>query len=266
VTGFGDFVNVDGDSSAKGYNFTTGGVDVGIDFRLTPQLTVGIWGGYAHTWTELQPRGSIGVDTGQGGLYASYSVGNFYTEVGAFGGYNSYDMNRPALLGNSKSSPDGDQFGTFVAAGYDFHFGILSIGPIASFQYSYVNLNGFTEQGSIAPLKVSDDSEESLTSDLGLRASLQIKARNVLIRPFLRAAWEHEYNYTSLPVTARLADFSGSAAKFNGTRFGRDSAIVNAGVSVRWTSTFSTYVSYDGQLGRTQFNSNGVSGGLTFLF
>jgi uncharacterized protein with beta-barrel porin domain len=33
VTGFGDFVNVDNEGSAEGYNFTTGGVTVGIDYR-----------------------------------------------------------------------------------------------------------------------------------------------------------------------------------------------------------------------------------------
>jgi uncharacterized protein with beta-barrel porin domain len=31
VSGFGDFVNVDGDRNGKGYDFTTGGVTVGIE-------------------------------------------------------------------------------------------------------------------------------------------------------------------------------------------------------------------------------------------
>jgi hypothetical protein len=41
---------------------------------------------------------------------------------------------------------------------------------------------------------------------------------------------------------------------------------VNAGVSVQWTSRFSTYVSYDGQLGRDRYDSNGVSGGFRIHF
>jgi uncharacterized protein with beta-barrel porin domain len=41
VTGFGDFVDVDGDGNAQGYNFTTGGVSVGLDYRITDQLAIG---------------------------------------------------------------------------------------------------------------------------------------------------------------------------------------------------------------------------------
>jgi outer membrane autotransporter protein len=46
VSGFGDFVNVDGDGNGKGYDFTTGGVSVGIDYRLIDQLVVGLIGDY----------------------------------------------------------------------------------------------------------------------------------------------------------------------------------------------------------------------------
>ena len=41
---------------------------------------------------------------------------------------------------------------------------------------------------------------------------------------------------------------------------------MNAGVAVAWTPTISTYVSYDGQLGRGNFDSNGVSGGIKISF
>jgi outer membrane autotransporter protein len=51
VTGFGDFVNVDGYGNAKGYDFTTGGVSLGIDYRITGQLAIGAMGEYSHTWT-----------------------------------------------------------------------------------------------------------------------------------------------------------------------------------------------------------------------
>jgi hypothetical protein len=47
---------------------------------------------------------------------------------------------------------------------------------------------------------------------------------------------------------------------------GHDSAVVNAGVSVQWAPRFSTYVSYDDQLGRDRYDSNGVSGGCRILF
>src|SRR5208283_162118 len=63
VTGFGDFVNVDANSNAKGYDFTIGGVSLGVDYRITDQLAIGVMGEYTHTWTSLQPIGNIDVDS-----------------------------------------------------------------------------------------------------------------------------------------------------------------------------------------------------------
>ena len=64
VTGFGDFVNVDSDGNGRGYDFTTGGVSLGIDYRITEHLAIGIMGEYSHTWTSLQPNGNIDVNSG----------------------------------------------------------------------------------------------------------------------------------------------------------------------------------------------------------
>jgi outer membrane autotransporter protein len=67
VTGFGDFVNVDGYDNAHGYDFTTGGVTVGVDYRITDQFAIGAMGEYAHTWTSLRPSGDSDVNSGQRG-------------------------------------------------------------------------------------------------------------------------------------------------------------------------------------------------------
>jgi outer membrane autotransporter protein len=73
VTGFGDFVNIDADSNANGYDFTTGGVSLGVDYRITHQLAIGLMGEYAHTWTSLQSSGDVDVNSGRGGVYANTS-------------------------------------------------------------------------------------------------------------------------------------------------------------------------------------------------
>jgi T5SS/PEP-CTERM-associated repeat protein len=99
VTGYGDFVNVEDDGPRRGYDYTTGGVTVGIDYRLIDHVVIGLMGGYAHTWTNLKPTGSVDVDTGWGGLYAGYFNKGFYIVAAAFGGESSFDTDRSALLG-----------------------------------------------------------------------------------------------------------------------------------------------------------------------
>jgi len=266
VTGYGDFVNVEDAGSVKGYDFTIGGMSLGVDYRLTPHFVVGAMGGYSHGWTDLTPSGSIDDDTGWGGVYTGYFNHGFYTDGAVYGGGYTFQSRRATFLGTASGNSGGGVLSTYLVSGYDFRLGHLSIGPLLGFQYSVASLDALTEQGSVAPLKVGSDSQDSLTTDVGFRASDSFQIGGVLLRPSVRVAWEHEYNYSSLPISASLTAIPISPATVSGPILGRDSAVINAGLTVQWTSRLSTYVSYDGQLGRSRYNSNGVSGGFRYAF
>jgi outer membrane autotransporter protein len=265
ATSFGDFVHVDSDFNARGYKFTTGGIDLGIDYRLNNHLVFGLMGNYAHTWSDLRP-GSIDVDSARAGLYATYFTNCFYLNGGIYGGYNSYDSSRQGLQGHANGNTDGAEFSTFVSSGYDFHFGHLTLGPIASLQYTNVYVDDFREKGSLAPLFIHSDSEGSLRSDVGFRASYQWAVGKVVVEPFIKATWQHEFRYSTLPITASFANIPSPSATFLGPAEGHDSAVVDAGISVQWTPTISIYVGYNGLLGRDRYDSNGVSGGMMIRF
>ena len=266
VTGFGDFVSVDADGNANGYNFTTGGVSLGLDYRITEQLAIGVMGEYSHTWTGLNPSGHIDVDSGRGGLYATWFAHGMYLNAAVYGGYNSYDSNRSGLGGLASGNTQGAEWSTFVSGGYDFHFARLTVGPIAALQYTSVNVDGFSENGSLAPLAIHEGSAESLRSDVGLRAFYQWQIGQIVIEPSVKATWEHEYKYSALPITAGFAQIPGPSATFFGPNEGHDSAVISAGVNVQLTPAISTYVNYDGQLGRDHYDSNAVTGGVRFKF
>ena len=95
------WVSVSNDGSAQGYHFTTGGFIIGVDYRITDHFAVGVMGGYAHTATNLQPSGDVDVNTGRGGLYATYFDRGFYINAGGYGGYNGL---QPGPLGQGNSS------------------------------------------------------------------------------------------------------------------------------------------------------------------
>jgi outer membrane autotransporter protein len=266
VIGFGDFVNVDGDGNAQGYNFTTGGVSVGLDYRITDQLAIGVMGEYSHTWTELNPSGHIDVDSGRGGVYATWFSHGIYINGAIYGGHNNYDSGRAGLGGLANGSTEGSEWSTFIGGGYDFHFPQLKVGPIASLQFTDVGVDSFEEKGSLAPLNIHSGSAESLRSDVGFRAFYQWQIGKIVVEPSLKAAWEHEYKYSALPVTAGFAGIPGPSATFFGPSEGHDSAVVSAGVSVQVTPAITTYVTYDGQLGRGNYDSNAVTGGIKISF
>jgi outer membrane autotransporter protein len=135
ITGFGDFVNLDNEGSVQGYNFTNGGVTIGVDYRLTDNVVIGFMGGYAHSWTDLNPSGTTDVNTGWGGGYAGYFGQGLYIVGAIFGGADSFSTTRATFLGGSATgNSSGYVFSAFAAGGYDFHLGQLTIGPTAALQ------------------------------------------------------------------------------------------------------------------------------------
>jgi len=266
VSGDGDFVNVDGDRNAGGYDFTTGGVTVGIDYRVAKNLALGLMGGYAHTWTDLVRDGRVDVNNGKAGLYATWWNQGFYVNGFVGGGFNSYNTIRGALQGSASGNTDGREFETFFDAGYDAKIGNWSLGLYGTLASTYVGLSSFNENGSLAPLDIVSQHQNSLRSDLGIRTEYRIKSGGVELRPRLRLAWEHEYLYSALPIDARFASGAGGTFTVFGPSEGHDSLIVSAGLSVQLTQKLLLYVDYDGQVGRERYASQGVVGGLQWSF
>jgi outer membrane autotransporter protein len=115
-------------------------------------------------------------------------------------------------------------------------------------------------------LEIQDQSEDSLRSTVGLRASYDIKAGSLIFRPEMRAVWLHEYYDQAYPIDARLASGVGGILTAFGPTIGRDAAQIRAGVSAQLSRAVAIYVYYDGIVGRSNYNSNGVSGGFSFSF
>jgi outer membrane autotransporter protein len=199
-------------------------------------------------------------------VYATWYNHGIYLDAAIYAGHNSYNSSRSGLDGLADGNTGGTELSTFLSGGYDFHFGPLTVGPIAALQYTYAKVSGFSENGSLAPLQIESDSVDSLRSDVGFRLFYQWQIGKVLVEPSLKAAWEHEYLYSAIPITAGFAGASGPTATFVGPSEGHDSAIVSAGVFVQVAPAITTYVNYDGQLGRGNYDSNAVTGGIRISF
>jgi outer membrane autotransporter protein len=223
-------------------------------------------GSYAYTRTNLRPSGDIDVNTGRGGLYFTYFSHGFYINGAAYGGHNTYNTSRQGLFGAANGSTSGGEFSTFGQTGYDFHFGNFAVGPLFALQYILAHVDGFNEQGSLIPLNIHSDSEDSFRTDLGVRASYAWHVGRVLLISSVTAAWEHEYKYSALPITVSSPLFPGQTETIFGPSEGHDSAVISANLELQLTPKFSTFVGYQGQLGRDRYNANAVTGGISFSF
>ncbi|MEP7016233.1 MAG: autotransporter domain-containing protein, partial [Verrucomicrobiota bacterium] len=280
VTGSGDFVNVGNhDDNAHGYDITTGNVTVGVDYRVCDHFAIGIDGGYSGSWADLVNRGRVEVDGGKAGAYATvygykFLGADIHVDGAVSGGWNNYDTHRYTLENIqpipgdfADGSTDGSEFNAMISYGGDYHFGCLLVGTWSSIQYTKINIDKFTETGSLAPLEIQNQDEDSFRGTTGMRVAYDWRlAGSTIIRPEVRAAWQHESGDRSYPIEARFASGAGDVFTVHGPVIGRDSALVDAGFSIMWNNRISTYVYYDGVLGRYNYDNNSVSAGFRVSF
>jgi outer membrane autotransporter protein len=273
--GSGQYVTVHNqDDNADGYKITNGSFLAGVDYRLLHNLAIGVYGGYVGSEANLVGRGRITADGGTAGGYATFFTHGFYLQAAGGGNWNSYENRRDAFLGQAHGSTNGSEVNAMGALGYDWtmnfnaanHPGSLTVGPIASVQYTNVDINGYSETGSLIPLEFPDQSEDSLRSTIGGKLAICLQTdHGIMLRPEVRVAWLHEYNDRAYPIKAF---FLGCDDLFTvrGPTIGADAAQVTAGLTVQFNPMVALFAHYDGLFGRDNYDSNGVSGGLALSF
>lgn len=265
ATGFGQWVDVENTGNSRGFSYRDAGFTLGADYRVSENFVVGVNAGYTNTSAKLPNSGSLDVDGGRGGVYASYFGGGAYLNAAVSGGYNSYRSRRSTLGGKAHGDTDGGEFNALLGGGYDFQVGGFSIGPVGSFQYTYTAINSFDETSSDAPLHIKAQHQESLRSFLGVKAAYAINAGSVVIKPEVRAQWKHELLDSAASLDSR---FIGASKHFtvDGPDLGRDALVLDAGASVEFNSSVSVYAYYTGELGRKNYDSHSVNGGFRVAF
>ena len=263
VTGLGEVADVDGTHNASGYDLSTGGITLGLDYRVCPGFAVGVNAGYASTHADLADDGRMTLDGGKLGAYATFfTPGGFYVDAALGGGRNSYETRRSGLEGRVRGDTDGTELHALLGTGYDWKKGALTLGPTATFQYTHLHIDGFRERGSLAPLDIARRSAESVRPALGVKASYDLKAGRVLVRPELRAAWQHECGDREAAIDARFASGAGNPFSVDGPRTGRDSLRLGLGVAIHFSSRLSASLYYDGQFAGMGYDSHSLSAGM----
>jgi len=87
-----------------------------------------------------------------------------------------------------------------VTPGMISNCGDLSFGPTVSMQYTDLHFSGFGEHGSLVPVEIHGDSQDSLRTDVGGQAYYKWHVGSIPVIPNVRLAWEHEYLYSNLPI------------------------------------------------------------------
>jgi uncharacterized protein YhjY with autotransporter beta-barrel domain len=251
------------------FDDNTESVTLGADYRITPNLLIGLAAGYGHTDATLDDNGSSAtVDSYSPGFYASYADHGWYANLSGDYVHNAYTQNRIiGFLGQTATSaPEGNEGVANLDGGYDFHQGALTFGPLAGLQYTHLTVDGYTESGSIADLSVNEQDADSLRSRLGGRISFAFSHYGVSFTPHLDATWQHEFMDQSRGITSQFNGGGVGSFSVQTTNPSRDSALVDLGLNAEINSTVTAFTDYEVQAGQENYFGQSVQAGVKIGF
>jgi autotransporter-associated beta strand protein len=268
VDGLGQFVNIDGDSKAQGYNLTSGGATLGVDRQINKQFVVGGAVSYLSSHAGLTGDGSISADTGLAQIYAVWFQDGLHLESAFGGSITSYNTKRQGLNGDAKGSTDGTGWNALLNGGYDWKKDSWSFGPQVGVQYESVTFDSFTEKGSLAPLKYELQNQDALYTQVGaaVRYRGNVTGTWTYVTPELNLAWRHNYSDSTYSMKSRLASGDGNSFTVDGPDFGSDSFVGNLGMTIQWTAAVSSYINGTLLYGQNGYTAEYFSGGLRIGF
>ncbi|WP_432798685.1 beta strand repeat-containing protein [Poriferisphaera sp. WC338] len=273
VNGFGTFGDYDSTSSQAGYNFNTGGVTFGFDYRVLDTLAAGAFVGYSNT--------GVTVDNGQGtnsfnsintGMYMTWFNEEGFYASGLFGGgVNFYENNRRIRFGTvdrvAESDPTGFYLQTLATGGYEFKKGNWGFGPQLALQWVNLQIGSHSETGADSlNLNVGAFNGNSFVTRLGFRATYEYDTDAMLFVPELVGFWEHEYldpiNTVDVGVPA-----GGESFTYTGIGPGRDSGLIGVNlVGISHEAPVSFTLQYNVEFTPDDFIVNNVYAGVRISF
>ena len=237
----GDFAGgkTDSQNNIDGGRDRSYGGTVGYDARISDSVRLGLAGSYFYDKVKFS-SGSDKTDVSDviGSVYGAWVPGNFHLEGILGGGAGSYSVHRKGLDGaDVKGDTNGADFHALLGAGYDIPVNNFTVTPKASLAYTNLWLDGFTEKGSLAPLKINDfNNTSSLKSRVGASVNYNAKVADVAVTPEVGLYWQRENLDTQRTVSARLASGAGGSFTVDSASADRNSFVPAAAVNVKLTS------------------------------
>ena len=271
INGVGNFGDQESTDSQPGFQYTVGGITVGLDYSFTQNLLGGFNLGYTHTSSYLGGSGGkVNVDSISCGIHGIYYRDNLYFQGASSITSNLYDTEREIEFGGldrlTKSDTSGGQFNLFIGTGYDFHVDQLTTGPTVTLQYSKLWIDSFTESGADSlNLCIADQRAESFQLGLGWRAESKLKVGKKTVVPQLHVSYQHEFANDGRSIEARL-ESGGDTFQVTTDKPTRDFALVGTGITIGLTESVSVDAGYDAQVGQSDYVTQSVYGSMRFSF
>jgi len=268
VMGTGMSGKVNGDENQSGSSYHSSGFLLGLDRWWTPAFTGGVSLGYSQGSGDMGGGSTAETKSLTPGLYGSYNFGTYYvTGLGAWQ-VDDYAMERRVVVGaldrTATANTNGGTKVMAVEVGRPVAWKKWRMTPVAGFQWSRFETDGFTESGAgAASLAVEKTTQGSMISSLGWRAGREVRVNGTRLGTELRGLWRHEFKKTGPDFRASFVGQPGGFTVTGGTGWENVLSLggeVYAGLTESTDLTFS----YDGRFGEGADHS--LMGGVRYRF
>jgi outer membrane autotransporter protein len=194
--GFIDFAQRD--KGGLDIDSTAVGLSAGVDYRFSPKFVAGFGIGYGHDKSDVGDNGTESrANAYSMAVYGSYKAADHFFIDGLIGGsWLNFDSRRYVTANGdfADGQRDGRQiFGSLTAA-YEFRDQKWLVSPYGRFEMSRSWLDGFTEKGGgIYGLTYGDQTVDTFSGVLGIRASYDFQMDWGTLTPGLRAEFTHDF-------------------------------------------------------------------------
>lgn len=255
---FGNGNNRNGRSSA---DFTTSGLSMGADRRISDRFALGAGVGYGHDSSDVGNKGShSSVDSYSVATYASWRPSR-NTYLDGLVGYQWLSLDaRRFVTGNGNTvqgSRDGRQLFASLALGYEHRSETLLLSPYARLDVADATLDGYTEQGRVGDTLTYDEQKlRTSTGNLGLRSEYLVRTDSGTWLPGARIEFQRDFQGSNA-ATLRYSDLlSGPAYSASLRDQSRSRTLLGIGAPFQstsgWLFRFEYQFLFDSQAGDVQ--------------
>ena len=280
--------------SGRGYEGDSGGLEIGLDYRLSERAVVGALAGIEQTRYDFDAEaaglnfvpashaGSVESDATYLTLFGSFGLGGGgFVEASA--GYERHDgtYRRNAVFQEAtRTRPQvdarvvGDAMRTVgwasINAGFDLHRKAFGFGPYLGLTATRSEVDAYTERdpdGSGLNMRFDSAERDSLLGHAGLRASHAFSARSGVFVPQLRLEYQREFDDDAPTVVSRyVLDTSGTEYRQAGGGQDEDSVVAGFSLSAILPGGWTCFADYSVLLGHDEYERERAALGLRVEF
>lgn len=240
----------------------------GADYRLNDNIIVGGAIGYTDSLTEIEQS-----ETELNGYSIAAFSSYYFNEKTYIDGIISYGQGDFSIEreiddsdGMAKADANSDELSIALNAGHYFRFNQQFVQVFGSINYITVDIDNYQESyqsgsNSGSLLMVDDQTQKSLTSNMGVEYGRTFNTSVAVITPQITLDWERQYEKGTEAISGRIVGSSNTFSFENDTQ---DQNYFNLGLSLSgvFAGGISAYTSYEVDLERENFDVYDLSLGV----